>query len=176
MSISNWVLTRTGKRFYPAAPVLKDISIIDIAWSLSMQCRYTGHTNRFYSVAEHSLYLAEFATPENQRMALLHDASEAYLTDIAAPVKQQLINYSTMEATLQEAIAIKFDLPLKIPEEVKELDRRIVLDELAFFMGANGNDWGIAGNKLGVIFNADFSPEYYYRKFLAKFDELRTPL
>ena len=58
-----WIETYTGRKFWPLAPSPDDIDIFDIAQALSMTCRYKGHTNEFYSVAEHSVLLAEKLPP-----------------------------------------------------------------------------------------------------------------
>lgn len=109
---TDWIQTYTGARFYPLEPDLDLIRIADIAHSLSMQCRYTGHTARFYSVAEHSLILAkEFHTGWHYRLvALLHDATEAYLSDIPRPLKYlpEFAFYRHAEDRLQEMIFDKF--------------------------------------------------------------------
>jgi hypothetical protein len=54
-----WIQTYTGKKFYPLTATIDDIDIEDIAHSLSMQCRFNGHCYVFYSVAEHSVLIAE---------------------------------------------------------------------------------------------------------------------
>lgn len=55
---SSWLQTFTGKKIFPLNPRTEDICIADIAHSLSMQCRYNGHTKLFYSVAQHSAVMA----------------------------------------------------------------------------------------------------------------------
>ena len=46
----------------------------------------------------------------------LHDASEAYLSDVTRPVKQELPKYLEIEKPLQEAIWRKY-LGLELTEE-----------------------------------------------------------
>ena len=81
------MVTYTGKEFYPLDPNPADIDIKDIAHALSNCCRFAGHIKSFYSVAQHSVIVSELCEPENALAGLLHDASEAYLSDIARPVK-----------------------------------------------------------------------------------------
>lgn len=57
----NFIRTFTGRRFWPLDPRIEDIDIQDIAHSLSLVCRWTGHTYCFYSVAEHSLRVSLLA-------------------------------------------------------------------------------------------------------------------
>ena len=53
-----------------------------------------------------------------QLACLLHDASEAYLSDVTRPVKQELPKYLEIEKPLQEAIWRKY-LGSKLTEEEK---------------------------------------------------------
>lgn len=86
------ITTFTGRRVDPLALQPSDVCIEDVAHALSLKCRFSGHASHFYSVAEHSLLVADIV----QRWgggafdclaALLHDAAEAYLPDIATPLK-----------------------------------------------------------------------------------------
>jgi hypothetical protein len=128
---TNWILTYTGKQFWPTDPNPDDICIEDIAHSLANLCRYAGHCEDFYSVAEHSCLIAEKAPPSFRKWALLHDATEAYIVDLPRPVKTTDVIYRMVEEKLQKAVAQHFDLPWPIPEEVIELDNRILLNERA---------------------------------------------
>lgn len=74
-----------------------DPNIEDIAHALANICRWTGHTSRFYSVAEHCIRAAAIAPPECKLHVLMHDATEAYLGDVATPLKQLLPEYSHLE-------------------------------------------------------------------------------
>lgn len=85
----------SGNWFYPLNPSPDDVSITDISHSLSLKCRFTGHTKVFYSVAEHSCRVFDgLSIWTNDTgvllQALLHDSAEAYLTDVAAPYKGHL--------------------------------------------------------------------------------------
>ena len=87
-----WVPMGSGRVFFPFAPQADDIHLPDIARGLARQCRYGGQTERYYSVAEHSLILARYfhhkGCPVNVCLAaLLHDAAEAYVGDIRRPIK-----------------------------------------------------------------------------------------
>lgn len=53
-----WIQTYSGRQFDIAAPTPEMVDLEDIAHSLAMQCRYNGHCQHFYSVAEHSGYVA----------------------------------------------------------------------------------------------------------------------
>ncbi len=128
---SQAIRTYTGKLFWPADPLPEDLDIKDIAHALSNLCRYTGHVDDFYSVAQHCVLASLAVEKEHALCALLHDASEAYLNDIARPVKQlpQMQGYRDMEAKLEEVIAGRFGIPFPYPEEVHQADRKMYITE-----------------------------------------------
>jgi hypothetical protein len=78
------------KYINPVWPNVADIDIRDIAHSLSLICRYTGHIPTFYSVAQHSLIVSSLVPHEYRLAALLHDAEEAYIGDWSSPLKHSL--------------------------------------------------------------------------------------
>ena len=88
--------TYTGGKMSLLAPNVDDVRIEDIAHGLSQLCRFTGQCNELYTVAEHSVRVAKDAkerhglNPHGVLAALLHDAAEAYLGDVARPVKEAM--------------------------------------------------------------------------------------
>lgn len=86
----DWIQTYTGRRFWPLDPRTADVCLDDVAHALSNLCRFTGHVKTFYSVAQHCVLASHAARPEAAMLALLHDAAEAYLGDIARPWKRFL--------------------------------------------------------------------------------------
>ena len=46
-----WLQTFSGVRYYPVAPQVEEVHLVDIAHHLSMLCRYTGACKKFYCVA-----------------------------------------------------------------------------------------------------------------------------
>ena len=111
-----WIETFTGKQFYFLDPTRDSIDIRDIAHSLAYTCRYTGHCKRFYSVAEHSILVSYLA--DDPLAGLLHDASEAYITDIASPIKPHLTNYKELEDMLMGHIADRFNFTYPLNAEI----------------------------------------------------------
>lgn len=81
------VVNFTGSKFNVFNPRPEDVNIADIAHALSMICRYNGHTDRFYTVAEHCVVASLCGPPENALPILLHDSPEAYMKDIVDPHK-----------------------------------------------------------------------------------------
>ena len=114
--------TYTGKRFDPMQMTPEDVSLRDIAHALSLLCRGGGHMKYFYTVGLHSLNCAREAASRgwSDRLVLaclLHDASEAYLSDIIRPVKVHLSNYLEIEEQIMQTILTHFHLGDLTPEE-----------------------------------------------------------
>ena len=107
------IKTYTGVMFDPLNPNLELIDILDIADALSMLCRSNGHFRSFYSVGQHCINCMKEAAARGyservQLACLLHDASEAYLSDVTRPVKQELPKYLEIEKPLQDAFWLKY--------------------------------------------------------------------
>lgn len=136
------IKTYTGVMFDPLHPDSDLIHIADIAHALSMLCRANGHFKTFYSVGQHSMNCMAEAeargyTHRVQLACLLHDASEAYLSDVTRPVKAELPRYKEIEAPLQEAIWNKWlDAPLTEEErrQVFAIDDAILAHEFLQLM------------------------------------------
>lgn len=132
------IKTYSGMYFNPLEIQREHIDIRDIAHSLSLQCRGGGHIHRFFSVAQHSINCAKEARSRGystrvQLACLLHDASEAYISDITRPVKRQLHQYMEIEAIIQNAVwEAHFQKPLDEEEfeKVGEMDEVMLYHEL----------------------------------------------
>lgn len=139
-----WMETYTGKKFFLGHDLnLDQINIEDIAHSLALNCRYNGHCSRFYSVAEHSVLISKIVPEEYAKVGLLHDATEAYLSDIVRPFKRSLGNYVEIENTLYSRIAKKFGIEETIPGIVKFYDVALCRIEGEDLMTSKAVDWGI---------------------------------
>lgn len=171
---TDWIQTYSGKAFYPLEPDIESIDIIDIAHSLSMQCRYTGHCKKFYSVAEHCVLLS-YAVPRwlnEKKWALMHDATEAYLTDVPRPIKPFLFGYKEAEDELMKVIAKKFDLSLSMPKIVKEYDYLITHNERAALMNPSDVQWNLVGEPIEGVTIKCWNPKEAGQMFLQRFEEL----
>lgn len=146
----DWIQIASGRQFWPMDPRPNEIFIEDIAHALSMLCRFGGHCLRFYSVAEHCVLMARKAEPRHALWALLHDASEAYLVDVPRPIKPFLIGYEAAEAKIMQAIALRFNLHLGMPDAVKTMDRAILMDEQIQNMAPAPVKWSTDVEPLGV--------------------------
>lgn len=122
-----WILTYTGRKFWPLEPKAEDVCIEDIAHALSNICRYGGHSKSFYSVAQHSWLVSYLVHESNALWGLMHDAAEAYIGDMVAPIKQHVSfcvdvmslddGYSMeyLEEQIQKVIAKALGLPWPAP-------------------------------------------------------------
>ena len=167
----DWIETYTGLKFHPLDPRPEDVRLADIAHALAMQCRFGGHCDRRYSVAEHCVLLS-LAVPEDDALAaLMHDAAEAYLIDVPRPVKRYLAGYAELEKRIEQAIAEKFGLAWPWPASVKEADTRILNDERSELFPSSPNVWAPAGEPLGVRLRL-WEPWEAESHFLNRFAEL----
>lgn len=142
----DWMQTHSGKRFYPESPRAEDIYPEDIAHALSMLCRYGGHIDRFYSVAEHCVLVSEGVSEKNAIYGLLHDATEAYVVDVPRPVKRILGNYNELEKKVWFTICERFGIDPEVPAEIIEADTRILLTERErLFKNAEVGAWSMDG-------------------------------
>ena len=119
-----YMLTYTGRRFWPTDPHPDDICLVDIAHSLAVQNRFCGHTREPYSVAQHCVLASDLVTIDMALEALFHDASEAYIVDIPRPLKYSpgMEGYKPIEAKVQRVICDKYGLPFPLHEEIKMVD------------------------------------------------------
>lgn len=154
------IYTFLGGTIRPLDPNPDDIHIEDIAHSLANQNRFTGHLKQPVSVGEHSLRVAALVSDGLKLEALLHDASEAYLADIARPLKKAPDfgeTYVRFEEKLEDAIAFRFNLPLRaaMHPEIKEADQLALEAEVATFGHETfARDMGV----LGAIFPPEAIP------------------
>lgn len=134
--------TYTGKLIDLANFREEDVRLPDISHALSIINRFTGHSKVPYSVAQHSVIVSRLTQPENALWGLLHDASEAYLGDVATPLKNCLPGYRELEEHVQRTIARVFYLPWPMPADVKTADRRALMGEKRDIVPGTA-DWGI---------------------------------
>ena len=168
--VGDWIQVYSGGIFYPLDPRPEEINLIDIAHSLSMKCRYAGHTKEFYSVAEHSVLISQVVSKRNALWGLLHDAPEAFSSDCPKPLKRCLPQWKAMERRIMDAVCVKFGLEPPEPEEVREADNRILADERALLMNPCQYDWGVSA-PLGVHIFAH-CPKVAEFYFMQRFREI----
>jgi hypothetical protein len=141
--MSDYITTGTKVHFTPLKPKQEQIKLEDIAHSLSLMTRANGHFPEFFSVAQHSIQCYEEAVARGYEKrlclaCLLHDASEAYISDITRPVKHNLPKYLVIEKCLQDAIYEKFLGSTPTEEErekIAQVDDALLYYEFLHYMG-----------------------------------------
>jgi hypothetical protein len=153
----DYIQTFTGRKFWPLDPRPEEIDIQDIAHALSMTCRFNGHTSRFYSVAEHCVHVSLLVPPADALWGLLHDAAEAYISDLSRPIKKNSRlgdEYALIEKRLMLNVEVAFDLGDE-PASIKEADNRMLAVEAGKLMNHDPELWSgqlvpLTGNEPGI--------------------------
>ena len=210
------IQTYLGEEFYPLDPKPENIHVVDIAHAMSMKCRSTGHSRFFYSVAQHSVLLTryiryelengaigEWVDPDSddeealgvigklvkspmQRWALMHDASEAYLPDVAGPIKAHIVGFVEIENRLLSVIADRFGLG-EYPKKLSYYDRMMYWREREVLL--DNVDWidkrqdvvPVPAVMRSLVPIESWSPERAKQEFMEEFimlfgfDKVSTP-
>lgn len=168
----NWTLTATGRQFFPFRPWDSEIVLEDIAHGLAHTCRFSGQCRHFYSVAQHSVLVSMLTGSKNALAGLLHDASEAYIGDLAQPIKEGIASYKLLERRILERIGEQFNV-LLFPTlaDIKRADREALRREAAEFMPRH-HLWDMSGTPSGGI--VPLMPQDAKALFLDRFTELTT--
>jgi hypothetical protein len=157
--------THSGGKVWAQDCIFDELTIEDVAHSLSNLCRFNGHTIKFYSVAEHCWLLAHWAyrTTEDKSLAyaaLMHDCCEAIIGDVPQPIKKSLMDFSVLEERILKAMAEKFEFSYPLPSIIMEADRRIVINERHALMTPTPDDWGMGDiEPLDRVFVEGHDPE-----------------
>lgn len=126
---SGGIQVYSGDAAWPLHMEYTDIDLEDIAHALAMKVRFTGHCTEDYKIAQHSCHVHDLVPVEDRREALLHDASEYVLPDVASPVKPHLQGFKPLEKRVETIIAGRFKLRFPFPPSIKAADNAMVLFE-----------------------------------------------
>lgn len=135
------VLTHTGKLFDLSMPDAELVDPRDIAHALAHICRFNGHTNKFYSVAQHSCIVADLVPSEHKLAALLHDAPEAYVGDMVRPLKRFMFSYQHIEELVWQSICGRFGVDTELPKSVLLADLTALATERRDLLPAHLAEW-----------------------------------
>jgi hypothetical protein len=167
---------RSGLMVNPLDLRTEDVRIEDIAHALGNQCRFSGHTREFYSVAEHSVRASRIVAPEFAYDALMHDAAEAYLQDMARPLKNEPRfgqAYRGAEARVERVIGEALGVTFPMPVEVKAADEIMLVTEARDLMhGTEGWSHFTDVEPLPDPITP-WSPKRARREFIEAFDRIR---
>jgi 5'-nucleotidase len=187
--------TYTGELFDFATPRPADVRLTDIAHALSMSCRFGGHVDHFYSVAQHALMVVQLVRvaaplhphlPELQLAALHHDSHEAYIGDIPTPMKRALAESSEAlsimardtDRAISEALGIRQEM-FQAPE-VRQADHLALRIEATALKVNEGRSFAAEARTLparvppGVAEIESHAPSLVEREFLMTDAALRV--
>lgn len=120
------------------------LTVEEIAFSLAKICRFTGHCNEFYSVAQHSVLVSRLGTTHEERVhGLFHDAVEAVVGDMSSPLKMLIPQYKEIEQKCEEVILEGLGLPRKLCAAVKVNDLRMLAAEKHDLMPDSAMEWAV---------------------------------
>ena len=179
LGVPTTIMTRAGTYFDLAAPTPDMVSVYDIAWALSMTCRYGGHCTEFYSVAQHSVLVADVAPDDLKMAALFHDAAEAYVGDVVKPLKDLVPEFKPIEQRIMGAICSHFGIPYEDTKhpKIKEIDMRMLRTEQLHITPVPDHVWPGFENShpYGDVDVKPWSQETAFRRFLEAYGRYGQP-
>lgn len=182
--MKTWIQSYTGRQVTPLDLKPEQVCIEDIAHALSQKTRFTGQCSQFYSVAQHCVIGSEIISPAFALPFLLHEVSEAYLPDIAAPLKPfvyvnlggQVTPWKELEhghaEVVLEALGLSSLLPLLTSPQVREMDLRMLMTEARDLLGPPPAPWGIDAKPFDTVQITPWDPSDAEDGFLSVFRRL----
>ena len=169
-----FIKTFTGQHIDYRNVRAEQIDIEDIATALSNICRFCGHVPEFYSVAQHSVLCSLIVPDEFAFEALMHDATEAYVQDIPAPLKRLLPDYRQIEDLVDAVIRQKFELPETMSTPVKYADLIMLATERRDLDLDDGTVWPVLEGipPSDMVISSPLKPGQAYQLFMNRFNEL----
>jgi hypothetical protein len=167
----SWIQTYSGRQFWPLSPRAADVDIADIAHSLSLQCRFHGHCLHFYSVAQHSVLVSQALPDDLALWGLLHDAAEAYVSDLPRPLKSTAPAFRAAEDRVLHLIAAQFGLVWPMPDAVAHADDVLLATELRELMAPPPEPWQLGVDALPLRIDP-LPPREAKQLFLQRFAAL----
>jgi hypothetical protein len=113
-----WVQLYSGRALDLVNPLPEQISLHDMAWSLSHLNRWTGHTCVPFPVSQHSTLVGAIVLrliPNGEdptipvQWALIHDGGEAGTGDLSSPLKR-LLRHDALLAELRSRVCADLEL------------------------------------------------------------------
>ncbi|GBF56408.1 hypothetical protein PbB2_00064 [Candidatus Phycosocius bacilliformis] len=164
------ILTADGTYFSFLRPS-ENLTLNAVARGLANTCRFGGQCNRFYSVAEHSVWVSRIVPEELALWGLMHDAPEAFICDIPKPLKEMLPDYRKIEKAIEGPILEFFGLIGPMPSAVKAADMIMLATEQRQIMN-NRDPWRWTLKPLEDATLECLEPQAAYELFIARANEL----
>lgn len=143
------ILLGSGTYFDFDNPEAAELTIEDVAYSLSFQSRFTGHcvsrkTGRrvYYPISQHCVVMAGHAEPGHKMAALMHEVGEATCGDMSSPLKSICPDYKHVEKRCEAAGLYRFGIKVPDPAYIKHLDMRMLATEQRDLTPTKGETWG----------------------------------
>lgn len=169
----SYIITHSGLHFSFTDLTSDNIRINDIATGLSNICRFAGQLSEFYSVAQHSVLCSQLVSPELAFEALMHDAAEAYMGDVTAPLKALLPDYRQIEKRVEHMIRKAHGLPEQHSKAVKHADLVMLATERRDFGLDGGTPWPMLdGIEPSLMIIKPLPPKEAKTLFLEYFESL----
>lgn len=137
--IENALQTYSGYLMWPLQPHEDEIHVADIAHGLACEYRYANQSPYPYSVAWHSVALSHMVPAHLQKLALIHDAPEAYIKDMPRTIRQQepfKSEYNKIDDRLLDVICSRFDVENNM-EELHPYDTKMSKAEMFIWSERN---------------------------------------
>lgn len=199
-----WIMTGIGAtRFDFCKSSVVDIYPQDIIVSLARTARFRGMGRFYYSVAQHSILVGYLMLikagvttfkeltqqglnlkPEDygfrlMQIALLHDGTEAYMADIASPLKGLLPGYRAIEDSIAPLVYSRFGVEAITESEFAMLhacDFEASMIERDYLFPDNKRDWTGEERHPGFQFNDFFhhamqadEATHYFSAYIAEY-------
>ena len=190
---TGWLESVSGVPFWPLDLREGDrMPLVDLASALANLCRYGGHVWPLYSVAQHSVLVAEYVErqiraarwwfPDPARVvlaALLHDLTEGLgLVDLPRPVKYAMPQYLEAEARAEAWVRFRWalDLPSTAWELIKQGDDAMLATEKRDLKPHGKRDWRLAREAVPAPYRVTpWTPEQARARFLWKWWQVTRP-
>jgi uncharacterized protein len=178
-----WIQTFTGKAFDLLKPDASMVCVEDIAHHLALINRFTGATAVPYSVAQHSVLVSRVVPPELALPALLHDAAEAYATDVSRPLKEAMRSlnygrptaYDAISREIERVIGERFGVEIvHLDPRIKDADMRMLATERVHLHHSAPKSWDWKAEAYAMC-PSDIAPWPWYeseRLFLVRFAQV----
>ncbi len=173
-----YITTYSGKKLSLIDPQPEDICIEDIAYHLGSLCRFNGACRRFYSVAQHCVFVHDLVEDPIKFLALMHDAGEAYYGDMSSPFKQAMqelvgARWDIILYRVDKVICTAFELPFGTHYDIKIADRIALATEIRDLTCWDLTDMGIElppPHLAPIVIN---HPNYAAKNFLKVYRSLQ---